>query len=155
MAVTVDLGGKRMILHPPNKYNFGVRLALAAQNIAYGMNVPYQGPTFDSMTVEGAKLRLHFKEATGGLTAHAAPTENPTDPPPASADQVFGFQIAGPDQKFLPATATIDGQTIVLSNDSIPSPIAARYAWEQNPKANLYNVAGLPAGTFRTDHWPQ
>jgi sialate O-acetylesterase len=155
MAVTVDLGGKRMILHPPNKYNFGVRLALAAQNIAYGMNVPYQGPTFDSMTVEGNKLRLHFKEATGGLVAHAAPTENPADPPPTPADQLLGFQIAGPDQKFLPATATIDGQTVVLSNDSIPSPVAARYAWEQNPKANLYNAAGLPAGTFRTDHWPQ
>jgi sialate O-acetylesterase len=120
MAVTVDLGGgKRMLLHPPNKYNFGVRLALAAENIAYGMNVPYQGPVFDSMKVEGTKLRLNFKQATTGLVAHAAPSENPADPPPAPADHVLGFTIAGADQKFLPATATIDGQTILLSNDSI------------------------------------
>jgi sialate O-acetylesterase len=26
-----------------------------------------------------------------------------------------------------------------------------RYAWADNPVANLYNQAGLPASSFRTD----
>ena len=32
--------------------------------------------------------------------------------------------------------------------------MAVRYAWQSNPKANLFNGAGLPAGPFRSDDWP-
>jgi sialate O-acetylesterase len=32
--------------------------------------------------------------------------------------------------------------------------VAVRYAWANNPVANLYNSAGLPAVPFRTDDWP-
>jgi sialate O-acetylesterase len=33
----------------------------------------------------------------------------------------------------------------------VPQPKAVRYAWADNPVANLYNQAGLPANSFRTD----
>ena len=34
----------------------------------------------------------------------------------------------------------------------VPNPVAARYAWANNPvTANLYNAEGLPASPFRTD----
>jgi sialate O-acetylesterase len=32
--------------------------------------------------------------------------------------------------------------------------VAVRYAWADNPDANLYNKEGLPAVPFRTDKWP-
>jgi sialate O-acetylesterase len=32
--------------------------------------------------------------------------------------------------------------------------VAVRYAWADNPDANLANGAGLPAAPFRTDDWP-
>jgi sialate O-acetylesterase len=35
-----------------------------------------------------------------------------------------------------------------------PDPKAARYAWQSNPEATLFNGAGLPAVPFRTDDWP-
>jgi sialate O-acetylesterase len=33
------------------------------------------------------------------------------------------------------------------------SPVAARYAWADDPRCNLYNSALLPASPFRTDDW--
>lgn len=35
-----------------------------------------------------------------------------------------------------------------------PEVAAVRYAWADNPVANLYNAEGLPASPFRTDDWP-
>ena len=37
--------------------------------------------------------------------------------------------------------------------DTVPAPVAARYAWAENPDCNLVNGAGLPATSFRTDGW--
>jgi sialate O-acetylesterase len=155
MAVALDLSAPRAILHPKNKFNVGARLALAAENIAYGMAVPYQGPVFDSMTIEGNKIRIHFKYADG-LAAHAAPTDDdPATTQPAPAADVLGFQISGDDRHFVSADAAIDGDSVVVSGDSVKTPVAVRFGWEQNPAVNLYNGAGLPAGPFRTDNWGQ
>jgi sialate O-acetylesterase len=58
------------------------------------------------------------------------------------------------DRKFYWADARIDGNTVVVSSRSVPSPIAVRYAWGNNPdRANLFNADGLPASPFRTDGW--
>ena len=46
------------------------------------------------------------------------------------------------------------GDQVVLSSKAVKKPVAARYAFTMNPAdANLYNMDGLPAGPFRTDHW--
>jgi sialate O-acetylesterase len=43
---------------------------------------------------------------------------------------------------------------LVVENDNVPSPVAVRYAWTDNPDdANLYNIEMLPASPFRTDDW--
>jgi sialate O-acetylesterase len=36
----------------------------------------------------------------------------------------------------------------------VPNPRAARYAWQSNPLATLFNGAGLPAVPLRTGDWP-
>ena len=65
-----------------------------------------------------------------------------------------GFAIAGEDRRFVWADARIDGDTVIVSSPTVLKPFAVRYGWADNPIANLYNKAGLPASPFRTDDWP-
>jgi len=141
MAVTIDIGDASDI-HPKNKQDVGYRLALAAQAIAYGRDVIYSGPIYESMAVEGEKIRLRFKYVYGGLVAKNS-----------HASALSGFEIAGDDHKFVAAEAKIDGDTVVVRSEKAPHPVAVRYAWAMNPSCNLYNRAGLPASPFRTDDW--
>ncbi len=46
------------------------------------------------------------------------------------------------------------GDTVVVTSDAVPTPIAVRYAWHDTATASLYNKDGLPASAFRTDDWP-
>ena len=64
-----------------------------------------------------------------------------------------GFQVAGEDKTWHPATAKIDGKTVLVTSDVVAKPVAVRYAWAANPTGNLVNSAGLPASPFRTDDW--
>ena len=38
----------------------------------------------------------------------------------------------------------IEGDNVVVSSSEVPKPVAARYAWQANPEATLFNGAGLP-----------
>ena len=38
-------------------------------------------------------------------------------------------------------------------NDEVKNPAAVRYAFKEYVKGDLYNNAGLPASSFRTDNW--
>ena len=69
MAVIIDIGEADDI-HPKNKQDVGARLALAARAVAYGQNIVYSGPMYDTMKVEGGKAILSFKHVGGGLVAH-------------------------------------------------------------------------------------
>lgn len=139
MAVIIDIGDDKDI-HPKNKQDVGKRLALAADAIAYGKEIEYSGPMYDSMAVEGNTVRIKFKHLGGGLEAKGG-------------GEPKGFAIAGADKKWVWAQAKIDGETIVVSSDRVEKPAAVRYAWANNPECNLYNKAGLPASPFRTDDW--
>ena len=68
LAVTDDIGDPGDI-HPKNKQEVGHRLDLAAEAIAYDKPVEYGGPLYQSMTVEGGKVRLKFTHLGGGLVA--------------------------------------------------------------------------------------
>ncbi len=140
MAVAADIGDPYDI-HPRNKQEVGRRLALAAQAIAYGKDVTYSGPIYESKNVEGDKIRLRFKHALGGLVAKGGKA-------------LKGFEIAGEDRKFVSAEARIEGNTVVVRSDKVPHPVAVRYAWADYPECSLYNRAGLPASPFRTDDGP-
>ncbi|MDR0902903.1 MAG: GDSL-type esterase/lipase family protein, partial [Opitutaceae bacterium] len=65
------------------------------------------------------------------------------------------FELAGADREFYPATAKIERDgTLALASPKVPAPVAARYAWFNDPAAPLRNAAGLPLAPFRTDGWP-
>ena len=154
-AVLLDLGEAGNI-HPADKEDVGHRLGLVAQHVAYGWTGVYTGPTYKASTVEGNKMRITFDNIGSGLAIGVAPehfykVQHPPLTPPAPAPELQGFAIAGADQKFVWAKAVIDGDAVVVSCDTVPTPVAVRYAWADNPACNLYNKEGLPASTFRTD----
>ena len=135
MAVTIDIGDPTD-LHPINMQDFGQRLALIAEGTVYGQNVVYSGPVYDHLAAEGAGLRLHFRSQDGKLAVRGnGPVE--------------GFFLAGPNERYVPANAAIDGLTVVVSHPSVLKPTYVRYAWMNSPVCNLCNGAGLPARPFR------
>ncbi len=139
MAVTIDIGEPREI-NPKNKQEVGRRLALSALRVAYGQDIIASGPVFKSMKVIDREIQLEFQNIGGGLVAHG--------------ETLNGFAIAGPDKKFVWATARIEKDYVVVSATEITEPVAVRYAWGDNPDCNLFNQANLPAVPFRTDNWP-
>lgn len=141
MAVTIDVGDPRN-LHPAHKQPVGHRLALAAGALVYGRAA--EGafcPVPRAWHFDGARVRIDFAHADSGLATRDG------EPP-------RGFVLAGDERVFVPAEARVEGGTIILRSEKIPRPVAARYAWADNPDGNLTNRAGLPASPFRTDDWP-
>jgi sialate O-acetylesterase len=151
-AVTNDIGEAGDI-HPKDKVDVGARLALAAEKVAYGKDVVYSGPRYHGLSIDGDKARIAFDNVAGGLTIGAAPIIRMGQAANKPLDHLVGFSIAGEDQKFVWASARIDGDSVIVWSDQVKKPVAVRYAWANNPECNLYNKAGLPASTFRTDDW--
>jgi sialate O-acetylesterase len=141
MAVTID-GSEPDNLHPKNKQDVGLRLALAARAIAYGEKIEWSGPLYRQVTQEDHALRVWFDHA-GGLMAKGAAVAGQV------AGQVTGFEVAGVDGKYSAADAKIEGETVVVSSAEVPKPISVRYAWAASPNCNLFNKEGLPASPFQ------
>ena len=139
MAVTIDIGEWNDV-HPLDKKDVGMRLALAAQRVAYGDDrVVSSGPLYQSMKVRGRKVILTFTNIGSGLWAKGG-------------DKLRYFTVAGADMQFEWAKATIRKEKVLVWSNKIDSPVAVRYGWADNPEgANLYNKEGLPASPFRTD----
>jgi len=62
--------------------------------------------------------------------------------------------IAGADRAFHPAVARIEGDALVVASPEVSAPVAVRFGWGAADGTNLWNAAGLPASSFRTDDWP-
>jgi sialate O-acetylesterase len=132
MAVTIDIGNPDDV-HPTDKVDVGKRLGLAARVLSYGEAVEYSGPLFRQATPEGSGVRAWFDHAKGLM---------------AKNGELTGFEVAGGDGKFVPATAKIDGVTVVVSSPDAPEPVFVRYGWANSPRCNLFNGDGLPASPF-------
>lgn len=138
-AVTIDVGEAENI-HPVDKLDVGIRLALVARQRVYGENVVAAGPTYRSHSSVGDTVVVEFTNVGGGLTTTAAD------------GRVGGFALAGADGRFVWANARIAGNRVKVWSSDVAKPVAVRYAWANNPStANLYNKERLPAAPFRTD----
>lgn len=138
LATAIDKG-EAADIHPRDKREIGERLALCAFALHYGKDVPYSGPILHSIEplASGDALRVRFDHTDGGLVVRG--------------DVLEEFSVAGDDLKWAWAQARIDGESVVVSSADVPRPKYVRYAWQSNPRATLYNGAGLPALPFRTD----
>lgn len=141
MAVILDIGSLSSV-HPPDKQDVGLRLARWALAKNYGKHAVYSGPIYRSMSVRNGKSIISFRYAGGGLVMK--PLNGETN-----------FIIAGRDSNFVKAEVKVVGKTLVVYSSRVKHPIAVRYAWGNTEEATLFNSAGLPASTFRTDNWPQ
>jgi sialate O-acetylesterase len=142
MAVTIDIGAGEG-LHPDDKAAFGKRLAgLVLADVYEQRDFASRGPTLDGWRVDGARVLVHFEHVGAGLTT--------TD-----EDLPRGFALAGRDRSWHWAEARIEGgDTVVVTSESVPEPVAVRYAWTDEPRVNLVGRDDLPAEPFRTDDWP-
>lgn len=131
MACAIDLG-EAYDIHPKNKQEVGRRLAQASLAQTYGKGT-YEVPVFLGYRISGRTLILSFDQEV--VAKDGSPK---------------GFILAGPDGKFVPAQATIQGKEVILQSDQVEIPTAARYAWADNPVCNLYGKSGLPVPPFRT-----
>ena len=139
LAVTVDTGEADNI-HPAEKQIVGERLAFCALANEYGNKISFAGPTFVSATPISGALKLQFTNTDGGLAV--------------KGDKLEEFSVAGKDHQWHWADAKIEGDAIIVSSKLVSEPVVARYAWQANPNATLFNGTGLPAAPFRTDDWP-
>ncbi|MDR0824843.1 MAG: sialate O-acetylesterase [Prevotella sp.] len=138
-AVITDIGDANDI-HPRNKQDVGLRLALIALHKDYGKNdIVYSGPTFKSMNITGNKAVIEYNNVDKGLSVNN------------KYGYIEGFAIAGADKKFEWAKAYLDGDKVVVYSEKVANPVAVRYSWSNNPDVNLFNKEGLPAAPFRTD----
>ena len=138
MAVTLDIGNAKNI-HPSNKTAVGERLARWALANDYGKKVAYSGPKFKSFIVKKNAMILSF-EFADRMTV-------------VKQNGSSYFQIAGDDSLFYDAEVSVKGKTLIIQSEKVKKPTAVRYAWDNIAEATLFNGAGLPASSFRTDDW--
>jgi sialate O-acetylesterase len=141
MVVTHDLVDDVKDIHPHNKRDVGHRLAAYALTEVYGKSgIAYKTPQYSRMQIEKDKVRLFFEGAEKGLVSKGPLTE---------------FYIAGEDRQFVPATAKIDGNTVVVWSKGVKKPVAVRYGFSSAAMPALYTKDGLPVAIFRTDNWDE
>jgi sialate O-acetylesterase len=135
MVVSLDVGDPNNV-HPADKQTVAARLALAARGLVYGESLEYAPPLFREATAQPGAIRVWFDHADG-LSSHGKPIE--------------GFELAGEDHHFVPASAKLEGDTVVVSAPGLSNPRYVRYAWSGVVPSSLYNSAGLPASTFTSE----
>ena len=142
MAVITDVGDPNDI-HPLNKKDVGIRMALSAEKLAYNKDIVYSGPIFENMVQIKNKAVLTFKHIGSGLIAKD------------KYGYLKGFEVASSDGVFYFAKAVIVADKVEVYHPNGLNPVMIRYGWSDSPvEANLYNKDGLPASPFRTDNLP-
>ena len=100
----------------------------------------YSGPLYKSMKVEDGKIRLSFAHVGGGLKSR-------------DGKPLGEFEIAGADGKFVPAEATIDGETWSCPPRTWPHRTPGPLRLAQRGQPESVNKEGLPASPFQTNDW--
>ena len=141
MACTIDIGEEKNI-HPAEKFVVARRLAYWAFAESYGIKgFNYKSPTFSKMVVKDTLAILSFDNVALGLSTYGK--------------EINCFEVAGADSVFYPAKLVIKTKQANVWSPKVKAPVAVRYAFSNYPVTSgyLYNTAGLPVPSFRTDNW--
>jgi len=139
MTVTTDLVDKLSDIHPSYKWTVAHRLALQVLAKTYSKDqLVYSGPVFSKAKKKKDAIELKFTHTGGGLAS-------------SDGQPLTWFAIAGKDEKFVPASVTIDGDKLIVSSPEVVKPKYVRFAWAETAQPNFVNKEGLPARPFRTD----
>ncbi len=151
IAATTDIGNSYSI-HPSQKQTVGERLAYIALHNDYGVNsAPATAPTYKDMTIKGDTITVSLNDVS------FSDDENNSIRRHDGYDllEIKGFEIAGEDRAFYPATAWVNlkNSSISMKSEEVPNPVAARYAFHNLHEGNVMSCIGLPLVPFRTDNW--
>ena len=139
MATTLDVGEYGTI-HPCKKQTVGNRLAYLALVNDYGFKgVNPVAPTYESVEFKDGNAIVKMNVDWMGLAPMGQDLE--------------GFEVAGKDRVFFPATGRVSGKNVIVSCPEVTEPAAVRYGFRNWTVGTLFNCYGIPAGPFRTDDW--
>ena len=156
MAVAMDLGDPQSpygSVHPRDKQDVGMRLALAGKVVAYGERALYfTGPLVDKATLQQTTNEQGLSVT---ITYHdLSPSTNSLD----DLHSPYGFEIGclqGNTIKYIEGIATgIQGASVMVKFPDCPTGSTAemvRYAWRDDPcpfkQCAIYS-GGLPSPPF-------
>jgi hypothetical protein len=106
----------------------------------YGFAGTPSGPIVKSMTIKNDTINLKFNYTDLGLTSFGLGLSD--------------FEIAGANKVFYPATATgADfNYSLNIKSSSVSNPMYVNYAFKNYVEGSLFNKAGFPASSFRTEN---
>jgi sialate O-acetylesterase len=134
-------------IHPTQKQKVGERLAFTALNRDYGFEgIMYKSSSYKDMLIKDDAVFIHLED-----NYH-------TDAP---FEEIQGFEVAGEDKVFHPATAKHFWQpgggywdeAIMITSPEVKKPVAVRYCFKNFQIGNVKNAGNLPLFPFRTDNW--
>ena len=141
--ITTDLVDNLEDIHPAYKWEIGKRLAWLALDRTYHEKQVSEGPRIDAVRFNDHQARVDFVSPESGLEVH-------------DGSKITGFELAGADGMFYPATGIVKKKKyVVVSSSKVSEPVALRFAWKEDAQPNLFNKAGLPAEPYRTDNAPE
>ncbi|WP_367768439.1 sialate O-acetylesterase [Flavobacterium sp. WC2421] len=136
MVLTTDISTIEDI-HPKDKKSVGTRLANLALVKTYKTNTDLvNGPLYKDIKIEGNKVIVAFDYAEGLHFTNKKSNQ---------------FEIAGADNVFYTAEASIKNNTVILKSNKVPHPVKVRFAWTNIAQSNLFNKANLPASSFLSE----
>jgi sialate O-acetylesterase len=123
-------------LHPMHKRVVGERLAASALKNQYQKEgVVASAPRFQSASREGSKVVVSFSGILNGLTT-------------ADGLAPSWFELSSDGAAFVPAQAEIQGNTVLVSAESIPEPKFVRMGWRNIAVPNLKDKDAWPVFAF-------
>jgi sialate O-acetylesterase len=127
-------------IHPKNKLDIGKRLSYLALSNVYKMEgIECTSPSYKSMEIKGDKAILTINNVPAGYNR---------------MQDMEGFEMAGADKVFHPATGKIfENFKIEVSSPEVSAPVAVRYCFRNFKLGNVKSTRGLPLVPFRTDNW--
>lgn len=135
---TLDLGDTD--LHPRRKLALGARAAAAADRAFYRRQSPPAAASRVASTVRADTITVDLSPVSGCVRV---------------SGPLYGVFVTGSDRMWHPASAELVGQQLSARSQSVPHPVALRYAWANRPPTPLHDCArDQPLPAFRTDDWP-
>ena len=126
LAVINDLG-ETVDIHPLRKKEVAERIGLCFDRLVFNDKKVHLSPEVVATEIQDDKIILTLDQ-------------------PVLSGTLQEFELAGADGKFVNATATSDGNRITILSPL--TPLKVRYAWKDDPQANVRSLSGLPMSSF-------
>ena len=128
LAVINDLG-ETVDIHPLRKKEVAERIGLCFDRLVFNDKKVTLSPEVIATEVKDNKVILTLDQ-------------------PIQPGKLQEFEIADEMGKFVNAEATASGNQIEVTSSLFPHPSSLRYAWKDDPKANVRSLTGLPMSSF-------